>query len=219
MRRQTSEGQTSDGGASRVEAAIITGSHPRQTGRRRPAMREIDEQRRGLRGPLIVQMHGEPGSGKSAVARELGRRMGAVVLDKDVIKAALLRSGVMDPTAGMASYEVLFDVAMTTVRQGYSVVIDSPVYWPMVEAGSRRVADECGAAYAMVACVCEDRDELARRLADRNALPSQPRAPYDLAGTPGAIEPSCGRLVIDTTRPLDEIVEEALAYVWGGVAA
>ena len=43
---------------------------------------------------VVVQMHGMPGSGKSTVARELGQRIAAVVLDKDVIKAALLRSGV-----------------------------------------------------------------------------------------------------------------------------
>ena len=42
---------------------------------------------------IVVQMHGEPGSGKSTLARALAPRIDALVLDKDIIKAALLRSG------------------------------------------------------------------------------------------------------------------------------
>jgi len=166
---------------------------------------------------LVVQMHGEPGSGKSAVARALGTALPAVVLDKDVLKAALLRAGIADPLAGMASYETLFDVAVAIVRQGHDIIIDCPVFWPMVERGSRRVADEAGATYVMLECICPDRDELRRRLATRDAPASQPRVPYDFSHTPGTIEPSCERFTLDTTRPLDEVVAAALGYIRAGV--
>ncbi len=42
---------------------------------------------------IVVQMHGEPGSGKSMLARALGESMGAVVVDKDGIGAALMAEG------------------------------------------------------------------------------------------------------------------------------
>ena len=42
---------------------------------------------------LLVQMSGAPGAGKSTVAHAIGRRTGAVVLDHDVTKSALLEAG------------------------------------------------------------------------------------------------------------------------------
>ena len=59
-----------------------------------------------------------------------------------------------------------------------------------------------------------------RRLATRDALESQPREPLDLLRHPGssttAFEP---RLTLDTTRPLAELVDEAVAYVEHALAA
>jgi predicted kinase len=160
---------------------------------------------------LVVQMHGEPGSGKSAVARALGARLGAVVLDKDVIKSALLDADLTDPDAGYASFGVLFDVAADLLRQGHSVVLDTPVYWPMVAERSCAVAEGADAAYALIRCVCEDGGELARRQPTRKSLKSQPRTP--VGPRVGTIEPSHPRLTLNTTRPLDELVDEALAYI------
>jgi predicted kinase len=168
---------------------------------------------------VVVQMHGEPGSGKSTIAREIGRRLGAVVLDKDVVKDALMRSTGLDIwEAGPAAYEVFYAVARGIVAQEHSVILDSPASWPIVHRRSREVADEVGAAYVMIECVCPDRDMLIERLTTRDAMISQPRAP--LAQRPdGVAEPACERLVLDTTRPLAEIVDEAMAYVEAGVPA
>jgi predicted kinase len=35
-------------------------------------------------------MHGEPGAGKSTLAKAIGRETGAVVLDKDILKSRIL---------------------------------------------------------------------------------------------------------------------------------
>jgi predicted kinase len=168
---------------------------------------------------VVIQMHGEPGSGKSTVAREIGRRLGAVVLDKDVVKDALMRSTGLDIwDAGPAAYEVFYATAHSIAAQGYSVILDSPASWPIVHRRSREVADEIGVPYIMIECVCPDGDVLIERLATRDAMISQPRAP--LAQRPdGVAEPVCERLVLDTTRPLADIVEEAMAYIEAGVPA
>ena len=65
----------------------------------------------------------------------------------------------------------------------------------------------------MIECVCPDRDELVRRLATRDALKSQPRVPLDLRRHPGTIVVDCERLTLDTTRPLAELINEALVYI------
>jgi predicted kinase len=162
---------------------------------------------------IVVQMHGEPGSGKSTLARALGPRIGAIVLDKDIVKSALLRAGVSEELAGPASYEAYRGVAASLLAQGYSIVLDNPIYWQVALEMSRYIADDAGATYLMIECVCPDRAELVRRLASRDAMESQPRIPLDLTQHPGAMvtldEP---RLTVDTTRPLPQIVDEAVAY-------
>lgn len=163
---------------------------------------------------IVMQMHGEPGSGKSTLARALGARLGAVVLDKDVIKAALLRCGIAEREAGPGAYDAYFAQARSLVDQGYGVVLDNPVYWEPVERRWLEIAALAGSPAILIECVCTDRDELVRRLATRGALESQPREPLDLRRHPGSVpaqfEP---RLTVDTTRALVELVAEALAYI------
>ena len=163
---------------------------------------------------IVVQMHGEPGSGKSTIARMLGERLGAVVIDKDVIKAALLRSGVPEQDAGAAAYEVFFAQGRAFVAAGHSIILDNPVYWESVEQHWLEISDAASSPRMLIECVCADRDELLRRLATREIVESQPRDPLDLRRHPGSVttafEP---RLTLDTTRPLAELVDEATAYV------
>ena len=168
---------------------------------------------------IVVQMHGEPGSGKSTLARAIGARQNAVVLDKDVIKAALLRSGIAERDAGPGAYEVYFEQARAFIEQGYSVVLDNPVFWEAVERRWLEIAARAGSPSILIECVCSDHAELARRLATREALESQPRVPLDLRRHPGAMatrfEP---RLTLDTTRPLDELINEAVGYARSALA-
>lgn len=159
-------------------------------------------------------MHGEPGGGKSTVAQVLGQQLGAVVLDKDVIKAALLRSGIAERDAAAGAYEVYFAQARAFVAAGHSIVLDNPVFWESVERHWLEIAADAGSPPILIECVCPDRDELIRRLATRDALESQTREPLALDCNPGSaattFEP---RLTLDTTRRLDDLVAEALAYV------
>jgi predicted kinase len=163
---------------------------------------------------LVVQMHGEPGSGKSTIARALGPRIGALVLDKDIVKSALLRAGVSEDVAGPASYEAYHGVAASLLEQGYSVVLDNPIYWAVSQERSLQRATEAGAVYVMIVCEYRDRDELMRRLKDRDAMASQPRKPLVLEQYLGAVDTAYEpRLVLDTTRPLVDLVDEAVTYV------
>jgi len=152
---------------------------------------------------LIVQMHGVPGSGKSTIARAIAREIGAVVIDKDVIKAALLRSGINEQQAGPAAYEVYFDVAASMVSLGHSVILDNPVFWPRVEEKWRALARDADSPLIMIECVCADDAELRRRLATRDALQSQPREPLDLRRYEGTIEVMCERATILKENPVD----------------
>ena len=162
----------------------------------------------------VVQMHGEPGSGKSTVARALAPRIDAIVLDKDIIKSALLRSGAPEALAASAAYETYFELARDIVRQGRSLILDNPVFWPRVEAQWLAVSALAACPPLLIECVCPDRDELLRRLTSRNGLESHPREPLDLLRHPGSaatrFQP---RVTLDTTRPLDALIAEAVLYI------
>ena len=163
---------------------------------------------------LVIQMHGEPGSGKSTVARELGARLGAVVLDKDVIKAALLRVGIVEKEAAAGAYEVFFAQARALVDAGQSIVLDNPVYWASVEERWLEISDAAGSPHILIECVCPDGAELVQRLATRSALESQPRERLNPDRFPGIAETQFEpRITLDTTRPLAATVEEAAAFV------
>lgn len=163
---------------------------------------------------LVIQMHGEPGSGKSTVARAIGARIGAVVLDKDVIKAALLRVGIAEKEAASGAYEVFFAQARALVDAGQSVVLDNPVYWPSVEQRWLEISDAAGSPRILIECACPDDSELERRLSTRAALESQPRVRLNPNRYPGIAETQFEpRLILDTTRPLDETISAATAYI------
>jgi predicted kinase len=164
---------------------------------------------------VVVQMHGEPGSGKSTVARALAPRIDALVLDKDIIKAALLRSGANEALAASGAYETYFNLSRSFVEQGQSVILDNPVYWTRVEERWLELSAAVGCPPILVECVCPDRQEIARRLATRNGLESQPRDPLDIKKYPNSRPtPYQPRITLDTTaRPLDDLVGEALVFI------
>lgn len=162
---------------------------------------------------VVVQMHGEPGAGKSTVARGLGSALAAIVLDKDLISTALLKAGLPRGLLGPPSYETIWDLGASILQQGHSLIIDSPAYWPVIEERGRGLARRSGARYHMIEVRVADVGVLERRLAHRDPLESNPAARQDLPA--GAREPNCDRLVLDGTRPIDGLVAEAIAYVRG----
>ena len=165
---------------------------------------------------FLLQMAGAPGSGKSALARLIGQTTGAVVLDKDVLKTAVLEAGVdNDQRAGAIAYETLFALADHLLGQGLSVVLDSPSFYELIPAKGAAIAEERMVPYYFIECLCADRDELARRLRERPQLRSNPgeeaiETEHETFRPPGAY------LRIDTTQPLERCLGLALDYV--GVA-
>jgi len=166
---------------------------------------------------FLLQMAGAPGSGKSALARLIGQTTGAVVLDKDVLKTAALEAGVDDDQrAGAVAYESFFALADHLLGQGLSVVLDSPSFYEPIPAKGAAIAEARFVPYYFIECVCDDREELARRLRERPRLRSNPgeealEDDHETIGPPGAY------LRIDTTQPLDRCLGLALDYI--GISA
>lgn len=176
---------------------------------------------------LLLQMAGSPGSGKSALALCLGKTLGAVVLDKDAIKSALLEAEVGWETAGSGSHEVFFAIADSVLAQGLSVVLDSPSHYPEIPERGLALASARGAQYRFIECVCDDLAEIRRRLAGRPRRRSQWRD-LDSQAPEGNTRaekigphrwrtygPPDGWLVVDTGQPLEASLATAQKYLVG----
>jgi len=163
--------------------------------------------------PFLLQMAGAPGSGKSALARLIGRCTGAVVIDKDVLKTAAIEAGVDDDAhAGGIAYEAFFALADHLLGQGFSVVLDSPSFWASVPTKGAGIAAGRELAYYFIECMCPDQEGLTRRLRERPRLRSNPGEETLHAGWE-TMPPPGPYLRIDTTQPLERCLQLALEYL------
>lgn len=179
----------------------------------------------------FVQMAGAPGTGKSTLAGALAERIGATVINSDVLKSALLVAGVAWPEAGPAAYEELFSTAESLLAEAGSVIADSPSHYAGIPLRGQAIAARHSARYEFIECICPDLEEVSRRLAAGSRLPSQ----MTVVGSPpaaaaGAVpparqvgrhlwetfRPASGGLVIDTTQPFEACLAAALEHLGAG---
>ena len=118
---------------------------------------------------IVVQMHGEPGSGKSTRRARARRadRCGRAGQGCDQGGAAAVGDGGAQAAAG--AYEVYFAQAARSSPQGHSIVLDNPVFWARSRGAGSRSPTRAGSPAILIECVCPDRDEIARRLATRDS--------------------------------------------------
>ncbi len=74
---------------------------------------------------MLIIFGGLPGTGKTTIARELARQIGAVHLRIDSIEQAILRSGIMPPPINEAGYLAAYAIAEDNLRIGRTVIADS----------------------------------------------------------------------------------------------
>lgn len=172
-------------------------------------------------------MSGVPGSGKTTLAKEIARAVGAVRLDHDVVKSGLLDAGIAVEQSGPASYEVLYALAREALSDGKCVIVDSPCFWPRILHEGQAIAAAHGAAYKYIECRADDLSVIDSRLHNRKRLRSQrlsiDRPPVDLKAAPDEAERFARAmdnmqrpkdyLVVDTATPISEYLPVALAYL------
>lgn len=121
----------------------------------------------------FIQMSGAPGSGKSTLARLIGKAIGGVVIDHDVLRASLLDSGLPFYDAAKHAYQLQWMMSQDMMKQGYSVIMDSPCNFQEVLIQGSACADKHGHAYWYIECCVQDMELLDERLRSREPLSSQ----------------------------------------------
>jgi predicted kinase len=79
--------------------------------------------------PLMILMKGHPGTGKSSIAKELSKRTGWALIDKDDARDSLdvLSDLAEQVDLNGLSYRIMWKVTETQLECGNSVIVDCPL--------------------------------------------------------------------------------------------
>jgi predicted kinase len=158
---------------------------------------------------MLIIFGGLSGSGKTVIAAELARRLGAVYLRIDSIEQAIRNSGIVRSVED-AGYRVGYAVAEENLRLGRTVVADSVNPLQLTRDAWMDVADRASVRAVEVEIVCSDPDVHRRRVETRTTNIAGLRLPTWAEVTARPYEPwAREHIVIDTAvRTVAENVEE-----------
>ena len=161
---------------------------------------------------MLLIFSGLPGVGKTTLARESTRRLGAVYLRIDTIERALAASVLRIEQAEDAGYVAAYGVAEDNLRNGLAVVADSVNPIALTRDAWRAVAERAGVKAVEIEVVCSDVEEHRRRVEARADADPDGRQPRwaDVLAREYHSWPR-GRIVIDTAgRPVEACIVEFL---------
>jgi predicted kinase len=115
---------------------------------------------------MLIAFGGRSGTGKTTIAREVVRELGAVYLRIDSIEHAMREAEWQVEGEG---YRVARAVAEDNLRLGRIVVADCVNPWPLTRSEWRAVAERSNASMLEVEIMCSDPHEHRRRVETRTA--------------------------------------------------
>lgn len=118
---------------------------------------------------MLIILSGLPGVGKSTIARELARQLGAVHVRIDSIEQAILDSESFSGPMNDAGYRVGYAVALDNLRVGRTVVADSVNPLVVTRDTWVEAARQARVDAVEIELVCSDTVEHRRRIEARPA--------------------------------------------------
>jgi predicted kinase len=118
---------------------------------------------------MLITMSGLPGSGKSALAKELARALGISVFSVDPIESALLHAGMQRSfETGLAAYLVAEALAGAQLEIGQGAIIDAVNAVEPAKNMWRELARTHHTPLRVIECRCSDEAMHRTRLASRH---------------------------------------------------
>lgn len=161
--------------------------------------------------PTLIAFAGLPGTGKTTIARELARRIGAVYLRIDTIEQALRTSRPFKGEIDDAGYRAAIALAEDNLAQGLDVVTDAVNPLTVTRDAFAAAASRTGAKLLEVELICSDQTEHRRRIETRQADIEGHKLPTWTEVATREVEPwTRERTVIDTAS---HSIDQALAAI------
>jgi predicted kinase len=160
--------------------------------------------------PMLIIFGGLPGTGKTTIARELARQLGAIYVRIDSIEQAIRDSGTVNQPINDTGYRVGYAIAEDNLRLGRTVIADSVNPIQLTRDAWIGVAHRAQVGAAEVEVICSDPQQHRQRVETRPSDISGLRLPTWEEVVSREYEPwERKHIVIDTTgRSVAESVKE-----------
>jgi predicted kinase len=165
----------------------------------------------------FIQMAGFPGSGKSTLAQALSKEIGAIVIDRDIVKTAMLKSGVTGNLLNEASYKTVYALCDFYLSIGQSVILDTPCYYDEILNTGKDIALKHGAEYKLIECQLDCFVEINNRLFSRNRLETQihitTEEQFENSRNISKRPNEDAFIILDTSRSISDVLLDAIAFL------
>jgi predicted kinase len=171
---------------------------------------------------MLIVMAGLPGTGKSSLAAALQPILGAVVLNKDIVRAALFPAPALEysTTQDNVCMAAIYEAAKVVLRKfpRQAVIIDGRTFLRSYQIHDvLALAASLDAPAHIIECVCDDDIAKARLESDltRGEHPAGNRTYALYIALKAAAEPiTVPRLILDTGKTsLEECIKRSLAFL------
>ena len=127
---------------------------------------------------MLYLVCGLPGTGKTAVAKELVSLTGGVILRTDEIRKRIFSSLQYTPEEKRHVYGAVFKTAESMLRMGMNVILDATFYKKTYRDAAGKVAERVGKKLAIIEVKCDEETVLERIGKRRGDLSDADRGVY-----------------------------------------